>query len=99
MGYREFVDEDGRDWKAWDVMPTPRFGEMSRRMNASQEDADQPTLAAHVTPGWEGGWLAFQSEGVSRRLRPIPAGWESADDEVLRQYLRRAVSAVQRNAT
>jgi hypothetical protein len=99
MAYREFVDEDGREWKAWDVKPTPRFGEVSRRMNLPREESDQATLTAHVSPGWESGWLAFQAEGMNRRLRPIPAGWESADDEVLRQYLRLAVTGTQRKSS
>jgi hypothetical protein len=102
MGYREFVDEDGREWKVWDVKPAPRLAPAPispRRAESRGGTAtDEVTPTAHVSPGWENGWLAFQSEGIAKRLRPIPAGWETTDVAVLQLYLRRAVPAPQKNA-
>ena len=94
MGYREFADDDGRKWVVWDVLPAPR-------MVTTRAGAGRPTVAverapAHVSPGWENGWLAFQSGPVSRRLRPIPSNWEEVSDSELRAYLRQAVGVEQR---
>lgn len=36
------------------------------------------------------GWLTFESSGVRRRLVPIPADWEDATINELRDYCRRA---------
>lgn len=30
-----------------------------------------------VTPGYEHGWLAFESLSEKRRLAPVPSGWAS----------------------
>ena len=87
MGYREFVDEDGSTWKVWDVKPEPRYVP-GRELDASSTmTADVPR---HVAPGWGHGWLAFQSEEASRRLRPIPSGWETTGEYKLRTYLQHA---------
>ncbi len=39
------------------------------------------------------GWLAFESKFEKRRLRPIPAAWESIPDEELQNLLLAAVPA------
>jgi hypothetical protein len=36
-----------------------------------------PVSGAVINPGFEKGWLTFESDaGALRRLAPIPAGWE-----------------------
>lgn len=94
MGYREFADEDGQEWVVWDVLPAPR-------MATGRPAGGRPTVAVeraagHVSPGWENGWLAFQSGPVSRRLRPIPPDWEEVSDSELRRLLQQATSVEQR---
>jgi hypothetical protein len=36
------------------------------------------------------GWLTFEAGNERRRLAPIPAAWENAPDDVLRDYCSRA---------
>ena len=97
MAYREFADDDGLTWKVWDVVPAQRM--VSGRGAAAISDSIYPSgnTPGHVAPGWETGWLAFQSGSSSRRLRPIPHNWETASEERLRFYLRTAVVAQQRH--
>lgn len=46
-----------------------------------------PMMGAVLTPGFEGGWLTFESEeGILRRLAPIPEGWEGVPTETLELY-------------
>ena len=92
MGYREFADDDGLQWKVWDVRPSPRTVS-----NASLYPAD--AVPGHVSPGWAQGWLAFQSDDVTKRLKPIPAEWASASETSLRSYLRDAVEVKTRHAS
>lgn len=94
MGYREFADDDGQMWKVWDVKPevrvrTPPEGGIRLHNGLSQVE----NTPGHVTPGWEAGWLAFQCDNSSRRLRPIPNGWETTNEEKLRFFLRASVTA------
>jgi hypothetical protein len=69
MAYREFTDDAGTTWRAWDTYPGS---------------------AANVRPGYEGGWLGFESEGERRRLAPVPAAWADASDDELRAMLASA---------
>jgi hypothetical protein len=69
MAYREFTDEGGTAWRAWDTYPGS---------------------AANVRPGFEAGWLGFESDGEHRRLAPVPGGWEELPDEELRALLASA---------
>jgi hypothetical protein len=39
---------------------------------------------AVINPGFEKGWLTFESDaGALRRLAPVPAGWEALSEERL----------------
>ena len=49
-----------------------------------------PGSAANVRPGFESGWLGFESEDERRRLAPVPPSWEEASDDELREMLARA---------
>ena len=41
-----------------------------------------PISGAVITPGFEKGWLTFESSsGALRRLAPIPEGWEHLPDD------------------
>lgn len=47
-----------------------------------------------VAPGYEGGWLCFESErGEKRRLIPVPENWEQGDADQLRAWWSEAVDS------
>jgi hypothetical protein len=50
-----------------------------------------------VTPGREGGWLAFSSPVERRRLAPFPPDWESVADDQLADLCATAERVVQRH--
>jgi hypothetical protein len=72
MAYREFKDENGRDWRAWDVAE-PRYAHRSS--------------GGIVPPEFAHGWLAFESGNEKRRLCPYPKGWASMSDTELERLL------------
>jgi hypothetical protein len=86
MAHREFTDEHGRHWEAWEVFPT-----------LVQEHAAEIRRLA-IAPGLAQGWLAFRSDTERRRIAPIPAGWSTATEDGLRELLGRAgpISPVRR---
>jgi hypothetical protein len=50
-----------------------------------------PISGAVINPGFEKGWLTFESEGGAlRRLAPIPPGWDQLSPERLIELLRAA---------
>lgn len=50
-----------------------------------------PISGAVINPGFEKGWLTFESdEGSLRRLAPIPAEWEQLPDDRLIGLLQRS---------
>ena len=50
-----------------------------------------PISGAVINPGFEKGWLTFESEeGELRRLAPTPAGWEDSSVERLVSLCRSA---------
>jgi hypothetical protein len=50
-----------------------------------------PISGAVINPGFEKGWLTFESDsGSLRRLAPIPAGWEQLPADRLVELLRNA---------
>jgi hypothetical protein len=50
-----------------------------------------PISGAVINPGFERGWLTFESDaGTLRRLAPIPAGWEDLSMERLVDLLGKA---------
>ena len=50
-----------------------------------------PISGAVINPGFEKGWLTFESDaGALRRLAPVPPGWESFSEERLVLLLRNA---------
>lgn len=102
MAYRTFSDDAGRLWEAWDVVPRGiMLAAPERRMLAERRTGEtRPTLVdderraiarrVAVTPGMEGGWLAFRSGHDRRRISPIPDEWSVWSDERLREECARA---------
>lgn len=95
MAYREFKDQWGTEWRAWDVQPTsverrnskpnatakpPVKDERRRRENSGE-------VRLRMRPGWEGGWLSFESAAEKRRLVPLPKDWDKASDDQLATWL------------
>jgi hypothetical protein len=77
MALREFTDNDGRAWRAWDITP--------EKMHPS-------TRAEDYLQGVLDGWLVFEAvDGHAKaRLYPIPGMWAEADEAELRSMLHRA---------
>jgi hypothetical protein len=50
-----------------------------------------PISGAVINPGFEKGWLTFESDmGALRRLAPIPDGWDELPTEKLIELLRQS---------
>jgi len=92
MAYREFVDEHGVAWEAWDVFPSHLERRHRRGGWAGGEERRQMDGGprAQVREEYAQGWLAFQSRDERRRLVPIPPGWSDLDDRALAELCARA---------
>ena len=78
MAVREFRDEQGRLWRAWDIRP---------------EEIHPPTRAEDwLADCYVTGWIVFETigGGEKRRLCPWPMNWAEADGNRLRQLLAAA---------
>jgi hypothetical protein len=77
MAYREFVDSSGVSWRVWSTLPS---------------------AGSRLRGGFDQGWLTFErtsaeSAGTSsplKRLVPIPADWETANESRLDLMCRSA---------
>ena len=93
MALRRFRSAEGREWQVWETYPSRNLNRtaLDRYMaNQPVKDGVQPVA---VRPQYSRGWLTFLAGGERRRLVPIPAGWETADDAHLRLYLGNAKPA------
>jgi hypothetical protein len=79
MALRTFVSHDGTHWNVWNVVPTLVHNE--RKVSLST--------------GMTSGWLCFESQGIKRRIVPVPSGWEDWSDAELDSVLATA-QAVER---
>jgi hypothetical protein len=77
MALREFKDESGRDWRAWDI---------------TADKLHPSTRAENHLQGVLEGWLVFEAvDGNAKaRLYPIPSAWRTASHDELRALLKRA---------
>lgn len=67
---------------------------VERRITPSRRVLPFRKLTA-VQPGYENGWLCFESEaGEKRRLVPVPDGWENASSDRLTAWCRVAIRVV-----
>ncbi len=101
MAYRVFIDSNGVEWQAWDVLPKAverRIG--SRRVCrepmafADRRRRERRQVEGRWTPltsGLRDGWLCFDASGDRRRLMPIPPDWESCGRVELEDYCRSAI--------
>ena len=87
MAVREFVDEKGKAWRVWCILP----------------EAIHPVTRAedYLADCYQLGWLVFETAAGDdkRRLCPYPRGWESAEADELQAMLRQAEAVRGRKAT
>lgn len=78
MPVREFTDERGRDWRAWDVKP----------------EAIHPATKAedYLADCYITGWIVFETvvEDEKRRLCPWPINWMELTDKQMCDLLTKA---------
>jgi hypothetical protein len=94
MPHRTFRDEQGREWEAWEVVPTALERRLardgSRRTVTGQERRRAQEARVLVPEKLQYGWLAFQSGADRRRLAPIPDDWLEMTADELATLLDRA---------
>ena len=106
MGRRTFTDADGVIWQVWDVHPQlaerrrgprrvapPRLVAGAHDHRAGADRRHRTETRVPVREGYEHGWLAFDSVLGSKRLAPIPDGWDALPEDSLRDLWRRGVDA------
>ena len=71
---------------------TDREGRSWRVWHTLPQKAD---LLTTLPQEWKEGWLTFESEGVKRRLAPVPPGWEHLPAPRLELLCRMAQPATQ----
>jgi hypothetical protein len=77
MAHRQFQDESGRRWEAWDVHPsTVEVRLKLERAHVAARAQSNRHATFPLPPELRSGWLAFQCADESRRLAPIPAEWD-----------------------
>jgi hypothetical protein len=74
-----------------------RRSELDRRTGVDRRA--EPRIRVLLPGSFAAGWLCFESRGEKRRLTPVPDAWERAADEVLAQWLGRAVAAGSRRTS
>lgn len=102
MGHRTFTDVDGVLWQVWEVHPQlaerrrtarrafpPRLGDGIADHRTGTDRRRRHEVRVPVRDGYEQGWLAFDSVAGSRRLAPIPDGWDVLPEASLLALLRR----------
>ncbi len=106
MGHRTFVDADGVTWEVWDVHPQlaerrrsarrsapSRLGAVARDLRAGIDRRRRKEVRIPVREGYEHGWLAFDSTLGSRRLAPIPPGWDTLPASRLLEFWLQGTNA------
>ena len=106
MGHRTFIDADGVVWQVWDVhpqlaerrrgprrVPPSRLGPNGRDQRTGVDRRRRAEVRVPVRQGYEHGWLTFDSVVGSKRLAPIPDGWEVLPEDSLLDLWRRGEDA------
>ena len=96
MSFRTFVDAEGNEWQAFDVVPR-----VDERRNYDRRITDRPdeeevderrdrdrrlTVGGASAIVGQEGWLCFERGEQRRRLSPIPENWTRATDAELDAY-------------
>ena len=106
MGHRTFIDADGVVWQVWDVhpqlaerrrgprrVPPSRLAPDGRDHRTGVDRRHRTETRVPVRHGFEQGWLTFDSVVGSKRLAPIPDGWDALPEESLLDLWRRGEDA------
>lgn len=97
MAYRDFIDPEGVEWQAWEVIPSTaeRRGSGERRFGVRDrgDRRARQQVRVKLEDGLAHGWLVFESADEKRRLHPIPDGWSTLSDAGLAELARTAESA------
>lgn len=84
MAHREFVDENGVAWQAWEVIPSMAerrtSGERRFGARAAVERRTRQMPRVRMEDGLAAGWLVFECASEKRRLHPIPPRWSELSD-------------------
>ena len=106
MSHRTYVTPDGTPWKVWEVVAS--FAErrrVERRAAKAQAALERRRgyerrrvreVRAPARPGFENGWLTFESADELRRYAPVPPTWESMSDAELEMLRQRAHASPRR---
>jgi hypothetical protein len=68
-----------------------------RRWHAFAVYPSAATAARALPEPYQGGWLSFDSENETRRIAPIPSGWQTLPENELRKLCDEAVVAHRRS--
>ena len=99
MALRTFIDADGLEWDAYDVVPRQqerrhydrRSGQADVEHRQERRDVDRRvTVGGAELISSTAGWLCFERQGQRRRLSPIPADWLRCDEPTLARYCQAA---------
>jgi hypothetical protein len=75
MAVRDFIDEQGKTWRVWCILP----------------ESIHPITRAedYLADCYQLGWLVFETAvgDDKRRLCPYPRDWETVDEDALRSLL------------
>jgi hypothetical protein len=85
MSMREYHDRAGVQWRVWRVRPG-KFSGLDARAGDDAAVSDvlrERRRTFDVRPGFELGWLAFESPDERFRVTPVPDAWELLTDEEL----------------
>lgn len=84
MAVREFVDDEGKAWRVWCILP----------------ESIHPVTRAedYLADCYQLGWLVFETTAGNekRRLCPFPRDWETVDEAALRSMLAQSEAVRQR---
>jgi hypothetical protein len=87
MAVREFIDERGRAWRVWCILP----------------ESIHPVTRAedYLADCYQLGWLVFETTAgdEKRRLCPFPRDWQSAGEDALRSLLGQSEAVRSRRAS
>ena len=87
MAVREFVDQQGKAWRVWCILP----------------EAIHPVTRAedYLADCYQLGWLVFETStgDEKRRLCPYPRNWEEVDESELQSLLSQSEPVRRRRAS